>query len=74
MYGGTLSSQDKFIIERYDSKDDTWEIMNIKLSDKFPFFNTFHTFSILLVGGKDSHNKRKVGSFRNQANDNLELT
>lgn len=46
-----MKVEEKYIIERYDTKDDTWEIMNIKLSDKFPFFNIFNTFSILLVGG-----------------------
>lgn len=50
VYGGTLINEEKYVIERYNAKDDLWEVMNVKLSDQFPYFDIFNTFCLLLVG------------------------
>jgi len=37
------------VIERYDTKDDKWEVMDIKLNDKYPYNDIFKTYFLLLV-------------------------
>jgi hypothetical protein len=31
VFGGTPNSKDKSMIERYDSRDDEWEVMSVKI-------------------------------------------
>lgn len=47
VFGGTMSKTDRYTIERYHTKDDKWEFMNVKLTDKFPYFDLFDTCCLL---------------------------
>ncbi|CDW77937.1 rhomboid family [Stylonychia lemnae] len=53
VYGGTVKQEDRYAIERYNSKDDKWEVMDIKLNETFPYIDIFNTHSLLLVNKRD---------------------
>ena len=49
VYGGTVKKEDKYVIERYDTKDDKWEVMDIKLNESYPYNDIFNTYFLLLI-------------------------
>lgn len=62
VFGGTLKPDDMWVIERYNVKEDLWEIMNVKLpSNRFPFFDIFNTHCVLLCANNNNQkNNQKV--------------
>lgn len=53
VFGGTIKQEDKSVIERYDVKEDIWEVMNVRMTEKIPFQDIFNTFCILITQGPD---------------------
>jgi len=49
VFGGTLKPEERYVIERYDAKEDLWEIMSVRLSDEIPFTDIFNTFCTLVT-------------------------
>ena len=43
VFGGTLRPEERYIIERYDSKEDKWEVLAVRLHENFPFLDIFYT-------------------------------
>ena len=43
VFGGTLRPEERYIIERYDSKEDKWEVIAVRLHENFPFLDIFYT-------------------------------
>ena len=44
-----MKEEEKYFIERYDCRSDEWELLKVKLTESFPYFNLFHTFPMLLT-------------------------
>jgi len=52
VFGGTMREEDQLLIERYDTIMDEWEMMGVRLPQKFNIFTTFYI-------GYDSTNSPK---------------
>ena len=55
VFGGTLKPEERNLIERYDSWDDNWDMLEIKVNSHLDIFNTF---CILLSPPKDKSPKK----------------
>ena len=49
VFGGTLKPEERYVIERYDVKEDAWDVMRVKLSDSIPLTDIFNMFCLMLI-------------------------
>lgn len=71
VFGGTLKPEEKYVIERYDVKEDAWEVMRVSLSEEIPFSDIFNVFCLMLVPRAPS-NILRVNQSKGQ--NSLEMT